>query len=167
MINIELADQLPNDAVFKSLQQKDYPALFLGFQILTEYDNQRLSIDAKYNPVKITHHCGKSLCYLYGIKLTPNYHIESVFNIIKQQVKQQNLNLSVYENVLNQFGMSCKDTYRSFNPGLYPIDLDNLKKVCNDSFNTDKKIFQHLLCIDETSFDFQKFASLKLFILTK
>ena len=49
---------------------------------------------------------------------------------------------------------------------MYPIDFDNLKSICEDSFNEDKKIFQHLLNIDEKVFDFQKFASLRLFILT-
>jgi hypothetical protein len=67
---------------------------------------------------------------------------------------------------LSQFSFSCKETYSFFDKGIYPIDFVNLKSICDDSFNNDKKIFQHILGLDDKVFDFQKFSSLKLFILT-
>lgn len=162
MISIELADDLPNVKQLHSLTKNEYPCLFLGFVIRNEYDNQRLQIDKKYSPIKFFH---KDIIF-YGIKLTANANIQNITNIIKQQELHNNSTLPVYENILNQFSMSCKNTHRWFMKGIYPIDFDNLKKVCTDNFNEDKKIFQHMLCIDEKVFDFQKFASLKLFIFT-
>lgn len=162
MISIELAEDKPNIASLYNPPETFFPCLFLGFVIRNEYDNQRLNIDKKYFPIKFKH---KDIVF-YGVKLKPNANIENIINIILQQKKRNNAKLSVYENVLNQFSMSCKNTYRWFIDGIYPIDFDNLKNVCLDDFKDDKKIFQHMLCIDENKFDFQKFASLKLFIFT-
>ena len=92
-----------------------------------------------------------------------------IINSLSKQIELQEkqvMNLAIYKNLLSQFGFDCKETYSFFSPGTYPVDFNNLKSVCTDEFNTDKKIFQHLLNLDENIFEFQKFSSLKLFILT-
>jgi len=146
---------------------KEYPILFLGFVIKNQYDNLRVNIDSKYNPVNLLHFSKdrKTVTAFKGVKLTPNSNVKKLFNAIKIQ-ENLSMNLGTYENLLNQYGFACKETYGYFTPGTYPIDFNNLKSICEDSFNTDKKIFQHLLGLDEKNFDFQKFSSLKLFILT-
>lgn len=168
MIDISLADQLPDFKTFKTLDSSDYPCLFLGFIINSEYDNQRMHIDEKYNPIKIVHQIDPDVfvAAFYGIRLTPNDVVKNLINTIVSQRQKGVLTKAVYENILNQYNMSCKHTYLLMRDSIYPIDFVNLKSVCIDSFNNDKKIFQHLLSIDEKVFDFQKFAALKLFVLT-
>ena len=150
------------------LDKNMYPKLFLGFLIKNQYDNERLDLNPKYNPIKICHIDHKNQCMvgLFGIFLKPNKNVSKVIDTILSQEKTDNINLLVYNNILNQHNLSCKETYGYFKHGIYPIDFENLKNVCDESFNSDKKIFQHLLSLDEKVFDFQKFASLKLFILT-
>ena len=103
---------------------------------------------------------------LKGVLLKPNASMVKVINAIVNQEKTGNIGLVTYENLISQYNLSCKNTYKHFQKGVYPIDFNNLKSICNDSFNEDKKIFQHLLNLKEDVFDFQKFASLKLFILS-
>lgn len=167
MININLVNDAVNTSCFEIIDTKEYPLLFLGYIIKTEYDNKRINLVDKYNPISFLHFSKdkKSAVALKGVKLTPNHQIKELYRGIAAQEKLA-MNLVVYENLLNQYNFACKETYALFSPGMYPIDFNNLKTICEDSFNTDKKIFQHLLGIDEKVFDFQKFSSLKLFILT-
>jgi len=140
-------------------------ALFLGFVIKNEYDNRRLKISERYTPVRLLHTIEKDILIpLYGTFLTPNKNIKQLYTVIEDQ-QQNTLNLLTYKNILSQFNLTCDNTYSWFNKCMFPIDFNNLKSVCDDEFNTDKKIFQHILNIDENHFDFQTFASLKLFIL--
>lgn len=165
MIDIELSEQLPSSP-FPTLKEKELPCLFFGFNIRNEYDNQRLKINEKYNPSRICYILPDFNAFLlYGIKLTPNKHVKTIFNIVEQRKKT--LTLTAYENILNEFNLTCKETHGWFKPEwrIYPIDFENLKLVCDDHFNTDKKIFQHMLDIDEKVFEFQKFSSLRLFLI--
>lgn len=169
MIDIDLVNKHPNVQEYNLLTKESYPALFLGFIIKNEYDNQRIQLNTEYNPTNLVHTV-KSKEGVYGIAmkgilLKPNEKVLKLFKAIQEQEKLS-MNLVIYENLLSQFNFACKETYSYFSKGLYPIDFTNLKSICDDSFNTDKKIFQHLLGIEENIFDFQKFADLKVLILT-
>jgi hypothetical protein len=170
MIDISLVNTTPNLNEFKTLPYS-YPVLFLGLHIKNEYDNCRITLNQEYNPIKFLHFLkvenNSVTCQpLYGIILKPNENIKKLMNAITEQENIGNMNLVIYENLISQYNLSCKETYRHFQRGVHPIDFANLKTICDDSFNTDKKIFQHLMNIKEDVFDFQKFASLKLFILS-
>jgi hypothetical protein len=167
MIDIDLINKPANSETFNFLDPKDYPFLFLGFIIKNEYDNRRIKISDTYTPVNFYHPSKdrQALTLLKGIKLIPNSNVIGLIKSITNQEKV-GINLTTYQNLLNQYGFACKETYSLFDKGFYPIDFNNLKTVCDNSFNTDKKIFQHLLNLDEKVFDFQKFSSLKLIILT-
>lgn len=167
MIDIDLINRQPNFDDYSIATPDEYPMLFLGFVIKNEYDNQRIKLSEKFNTLKFLHISKdrKTGTALKGIKLTPNDNVKKLCNQLQQQEKMS-INLVIYENLLSQYGFACKETYSYFSPGSYPIDFDNLKSICTDSFKDDKKIFQHLLNLDEKVFDFQKFSSLKLFILT-
>ena len=137
-----------------------------------QFPEFELKLNEKYNPKKfitfITDSKGvpTGMIPFYGITLTPTDNVRKLMQTLKSQEKQGLMNLVVYENLISQFNLQCKETYGYFQQGVYPIDFTNLKSICDDTFNSDKKIFQHLLDIDEKVFDFQRFASLKLFILT-
>lgn len=167
MIDIDLVNKPFDFKNYSIATQDEYPMLFLGFVIKNQYDDLRIKISEKYNPISFIHFSKdrKTFTALKGVKLTPNDTISKLSKQIDIQEKVT-MNLVTYENLLNQFGFACRETYSYFSPGTYPIDFNNLKSVCTDNFNTDKKIFQHLLNIDESIFEFQKFSSLKLFILT-
>lgn len=167
MIDIELTNKHTNLENYSIATLDEYPMLFLGFVIKNEYDNLRIKLNETFNPISFIH-LGKDRqtgVPLKGIKLKPN---DTVKQLMRQIVYQEKvtMNLVVYENLLSQYNFACKDTYSYFSTGMYPIDFNNLKSICIDNFNTDKKIFQHLLGLDEKVFEFQKFSSLKLFILT-
>jgi hypothetical protein len=167
MIDIELVNNPVNTSNFDIIVTNQYPILFLGFMIKNEYDNKRIQLNEKYSPINLLHISKdkKTVVAMKGVKLTPNQNIKNILNAIKKQ-ESLLMNLITYENLLNQYNLFCKETYSYFSPGMYPVDFENLKSVCDDSFNQDKKIFQHLLGLEEKVFDFQKFSSLKLFILT-
>lgn len=167
MIDFNLIDEPIKFENFTVPTKEEYPMLVLGSIIRNEYDNQRIQLNEKYNPVNILHYSKdkQNVVLLKGVKLQANNTITKLFKNILEQEKH-NINLVVYQNLINQYNLACKETYALFFPGLYPVDFNNLKSICDDSFNEDKKIFQHLLNIDEKVFDFQKFASLRLFILT-
>ena len=167
MIDFNLIDEPIDTSSFTVPVKEEYPMLVLGVFIKNEYDNQRIQINEKFNPINILHYSKdkESVALFKGVKLKANKTMLNLFNSILLQEKN-NINLKVYQNLINQYNLACKETYAIFLPGTYPIDFNNLKSICDDSFNNDKKIFQHLLNIDEKIFDFQKFASLKLFILT-
>ena len=172
MIPISLVDSPINLSEFNIFSSHNLPVLFLGFFIKNEYDNKRLNISDKYNPIKIIlfedsekTDSEKTVTPLYGVLLKPNQTVIDTFKTIKQQNELGEMNLSTYKNILSQYGLSCDETYHHFSKKIYPVDFTNLKSVCTDKFSSDKKIFQHLLSIDETQFNFQSFASLKLLIL--
>lgn len=169
MIDIKFVEQDVNIANYTLLDDSSYPILFLGFIIKNEYDNLRIRINEKYSPINLIHRIktsenGRGIC-LKGICLKPNNTIKQLFAALQSQ-ETLLMNVAVYENLLNQYELACKETYSLFSKGVYPIDFNNLKSVCDNEFNVDKKIFQHMLNLDEKSFDFQKFSSLKLFALT-
>lgn len=167
MIDFNLIDEPINIENFTVPVKEEYPMLVLGSIIRNEYDNQRIILNEEYHPLNILHYSKdkENVVLLKGVKLQANTIIKNLFSSILNQEKN-NINLITYQNLISQYNLACKETYALFFPGMYPIDFDNLKSICEDSFNEDKKIFQHLLNIDEKVFDFQKFASLRLFILT-
>jgi hypothetical protein len=171
MIPISLVDTPVNVEEFKILTPAETKyALFLGFIIRNEYDNKRLKIAENFKPVKFLHVKRKdnqiTECIpLYGVLLTPNSAIVNLMKTVRSQEKVKEMPLITYRNILSQYNFSCDNTYSLYSDMIYPIDFTNLKSVCDDTFNEDKKVFQHLLSLDEKHFDFQSFASLKLLIL--
>lgn len=183
MIDIELTNQEIDVKTFTDkssgeIVPESYPMLFFGTVICNEYDNQRVKLSKQYDPKSFLHAFKAifndenaddlkcvSILPLRGIILKPNDVVKSLVKLITDQEKN-GINLKTYQNILSQFNMTCNDTYHGFGLGAYPIDFINLKSVSDDEFKNDKKIFQHLLGLNEKGFDFQRYTSLKLFILT-
>jgi len=49
---------------------------------------------------------------------------------------------------------------------VYPIDFNKFRYLSQGEGSKDKKILQHMLNLDESKFDFQKFGSILSLILT-
>jgi hypothetical protein len=175
MIDISLTEQPVNTDSFDAFDEK-LPCLFLGFAIKNEYDNQRLEICEKYNPKKrlfIFENKDEgskineefSVLPLYGLFLPLNAVGTAVAKTLLNQEVVGNMNISIYETILDEHNMSCKDAYSYLNKRVYPVDFKHFKKITNDSIRDDNKILQHLLNLNEDKFDFQKFGAFKLLIL--
>jgi hypothetical protein len=169
MIDISLIDEPIAIEEFEK-NKIDVPCLFLGFIIKNEYDNQRLHINEKFNPRKslyVYNGEGKDLSILplYGVTFEANETALSIVKLLDKQEKNNNVNIIVYENILQQFNLSCNECYGHFTKKIYPIDFKHLRKLTDDPAAKDKKILQHMLDFSENKFDFQKFGSLKILIL--
>jgi hypothetical protein len=146
------------------------PSIFLGFIIKNEYDNQRLKINEDYQPkrfLRVYKINGESqLLPLYGFCLKLNGMGENIVNIISKQEQSFEINLTLYQNMLNEYNLSCNDCYAYFKSGVYPIDFNKFRILTDDKKSKDKKILQHMLNLNENKFDFQKFGSVLSLILT-
>ena len=170
MIDISLIEKPVVMDDYNPLDNK-FPVLFLGFIIKNEYDNQRLQLNENLNVEKKVHiwydKKEKLKCLpLYGLFLKLNSKGVKIANNLKQQRKSGNMNLIVYENILDQHECTCNDCYGYFDTNVYPVDFKNFDTLTDDEISKDKKILQHLLEIDENKFDFQKFGSFITLILT-
>jgi len=169
MIDISLVEEPIAIEEFEK-NKINVPCLFLGFIIKNEYDNKRLRINEKYNPKKslYVYNGNKkdlSILPLYGVTFELNDIALSLVKLLDKQEKNDNVNIIVYENLLQQFDLSCNECYGYFSKKIYPIDFKHLRKLTNDDAVKDKKILQHMLDFKENKFDFQKFGSLKILIL--
>tara|TARA_R100000278_G_C5418714_1_gene145791 strand:- start:147 stop:665 length:519 start_codon:yes stop_codon:yes gene_type:complete len=168
-IDITLATVDCNLSDFSEFKTK-LPTLFLGFVIKNEYDNQRLTLSEKYSPSKqlfLFERPDKtcSLLPLYGIFLNLNDIGVKLSSVLLQQDLEGKMDLKNYQKLLYEYRVSCNDYYSYLNKRVYPIDFNCLDKITNDEISKDKKILQHLLCLDENKFDFHKFGAFKLLIL--
>ena len=170
MVNITLVEEPVNIDKFTEFGEK-LPTLFLGFAIKNEYDHQRLEINEKYNPKKQVFLFEKEegefrLLPLYGLFLPLNGMGVKLANTLLDQDLNNKLNIKQYEAILTEYNLSCYNSYSYLNKRIYPVNLDSFSKLTNSPVSKDKKILQHLLNLDENTFDFQKFGSFKVLILT-
>ena len=90
----------------------------------------------------------------------------NIVDLITAQEKSYDINLVVYQNLISEFNLTCNDCYAYFKSGIYPIDFNKFRSITDDKISKDKKILQHMLNLDESKFDFQKFGSILSLILT-
>lgn len=170
MIDVSLVEKPVNGNDFNLLYEIDKPCLFIGHILKNEYDNQRLQLNDDYNPVKFftiySENGELKLLPLYGILRELNDEGKRLVKLLKGQENRGNINLIIYENIINQHDITCNDCYAYYKQHIYPIDFNKFRKLTDDEIATDKKILQHLLNLDESKFDFQKFGSILSLILT-
>tara|TARA_R110002020_G_scaffold284342_2_gene499956 strand:- start:1997 stop:2506 length:510 start_codon:yes stop_codon:yes gene_type:complete len=163
MIDVALIDTPVNCDDFENIIPRE-PCVFIGFILKNEYDNQRLKINEKFIPRKFlkVFKTDKKLeiAPLYGVCLELNETGQKLRKLIKKQEVVKNINLVVYENILSQFELTCHDCYGYFKNGIYPIDFNKFRYLTDDKISEDKKILQHMLNLNESKFDFQKFGSI-------
>ena len=168
-IDISLASVDCNLSDFSEFTPK-LPTLFLGFVIKNEYDNKRLTISEKYNPVKQLFLFERSdemvsLLPLYGTYFKLNSIGKKLASVLLDEDLNRNMDLKSYQNILYEYNVTCNDYYSYLNKRIYPIDFNCLDMITDDENSKDPKILQHLLCLDENKFDFHKFGAFKLLIL--
>jgi len=170
MIDVSLVDEPVNGNDFDLIFEYDRPCLFIGYILKNEYDNQRLKLNEDYYPVKFfapySEDGAMKLLPLYGILRNLNEQGLKISKILSEQKNRANINLIIYENIINQFDITCSDCYGYYKEDIYPIDFNKFRHLTDDGISKDKKILQHLLNLDESKFDFQKFGSITCLLLT-
>ena len=170
MIDISLVDQEVNIEKYSEFKEK-LPTLFLGFAIKNEYDNVRLKICDSFKPERQLFLFEKrktnkfGLLPLYGLFLDLNDLGKKLANTLLEQDLNDKLTLQSYENILDEYNVSCHNSYSYLNKRIYPLDFKHFTELTDSNLKNDKKILQHMLQIDEDKFDFQQFGSFKLLIL--
>jgi hypothetical protein len=183
MIDIALTDQPVNTDNFTAFDKK-LPCLFLGFAIKNEYDNKRLKICPSYNPDRKLfvfeqtktpgyNAIGSDASSTYSVNVMPLYGLflelnKSGKHLAKTLLNEEvggNIDIGRYEKIIAEFNFSCSNSYSYLQKRIYPVDINHLKELTDNSLGDDNKVLQHLLEMDDNRFDFQKFGSFKLLIL--
>jgi hypothetical protein len=151
LINVEFAQEALKLDSFKFIPAEKYPYSIIGFQLKNFYDQQRIKIKSKYHTKDIIHPLPTSdstVACFRGIKIL----LREKYNpLIKQLVKfntilSDRIDIDVYRNLLEEYGLSCSDCFSFLKKGVYPIDGKCLSEISNiditleslyeDAFNT-------------------------------
>jgi hypothetical protein len=119
---------------FTLLEQPESATLFYGIILRSEFDNDRIKINKNFKPkkfytvIKTENEFG--IFYFYGsfIKTSTEYkdlftNLDSFAHLNKHQ------NINNYKKILSLFNLSCKETFRFFSQGIYPIDSEHREKL--------------------------------------
>jgi len=172
MINSNLVNVAVRDYdQYRTAEVDELPTLFLGFIMTNEYDNQRLKLNAKYNPVKLMYlHEDEStnlgVMLLYGLLLPLNELGSEVHKKLLERDNAKGLDLDVYKDIIGQYNLSCNNSSYCLKKRVYPVDFKYFKKLTDDEIIEDEKILQHLLGIGDNKYAVEEFGAFKVVILT-
>ena len=84
----------------------ELPSLFLGFVMTNEYDNQRLKLVEKYNPIKLLYLYEKEdgdlgVLFLYGLLLPLNELGKEIHKKLLDQENNEGMNHEIYSSIIN------------------------------------------------------------------
>lgn len=91
------------------------PKVFIGCNIKSEYDEQRIKIKENLNPQRILH-CDRNL---YGVLFEPDMK-HSYF--VKYLGHFKSIDLFGYSKILNEYSLSSEENFGYLEHGLYPVD---------------------------------------------
>ena len=168
LIDVESAQEPVDLNKFTLIPAEKYPYSIIGFQLKNSYDQQRIKIKSKYNTKDIIHPLPSSaltaICYR-GIKI----HIREKYQPLLDQLKKfntiltDNVDISVYENLLSDYNLTCNECYAFLRKGVYPVDGSCLNELSNIDITLES--------LYEGAFNtksvpaFQSFSSFTIFIL--
>lgn len=117
---------------------------FIGCNILSEYDEDRIKIKDHLNPKRIFHRKR----YLYGIFLDPK---KEHLSLIQQLNSVKDIDFFTYEKIISEFNFTCKENFAYLEDGVYPLDpshvceyMPNLKYDDFFEDNTEIPIYQKI-----------------------
>jgi hypothetical protein len=168
MVDIDSIQEPLNLDKFRLLSDDKYPYSIIGFQLKNSYDQQGIKVKSKYNTKDIIHllpTAKMSPTFFRGIKI----HIREKYFPLIEQFKKLNtilndsINVDVYKNLLEEYGLTCNECYAFLRKGVYPVDGSCLSKISNIDITLES--------LYENAFDtknvpaFQSFSSFTIFIL--
>tara|TARA_R110000824_G_scaffold390012_1_gene586308 strand:+ start:464 stop:1015 length:552 start_codon:yes stop_codon:yes gene_type:complete len=170
-IDLNLTHQEVDPSLFEPIDYNQIPKLFLGFIIKNNFEFNALQCN---DIVKDRAHlCGFEgqiePVYLRGIFMDPSPAVEKIIEKLEQIISiDVNIIFNQYIQILNQFNLSCNNTYAYLMDGIYPIDIIHLNKVTQNKDNQPKSYVEYaseILHEDKVPWFFT--PELKLLILTK
>jgi hypothetical protein len=163
---LELINKEPSSKYESSdLYFKDGSFLFLGFEIKSEYDEKRLTINASLSPKYIRHEIiidgDKFAKYYYGIILKGNKLYDRLSHnlIISSTNKKFELNTEAYIRLCQEYNLCTDNSYRYYHPGIYPFD--DIKSLYEKTIN------YSLFFANEYVLFYQGIASVQPYIFCK
>lgn len=151
LINIDSAEEALKLDSFKFIPAEKYPYSIIGFQLKNFYDQQRIKLKSKYRTKDIIHPLPTSdlaVACFRGIKILIREKYQPFIEQLKKfnTVLSDRIDVTVYENLLNEYGLTCSDCYSFLKKGVYPVDGKCLSEISNiditleslyeDAFNT-------------------------------
>lgn len=153
-------DKMLSDNLAQLPPKKDYKkitkdCLFIGTKIRNLYDEERICIKETFLPERYS---VEGLDYkLFGVvKDIPN-ECKTLLSKIKQN---KIYDLIGYSMTLQDFNLTCNESFYNLRPPIYPIDNHHIKKYI-DKFN-----YEDFICFNPEIPKFQAFSSLNLFFIT-
>lgn len=136
LLDTDLVEQPLDIDSFSYLTDEDYPSCILGFQLKNLYDQKRLIIKEKYNPVDVIHLVpGETVMpkFFRGIKLNINSNLNYFIAKLESlgALNTEKINKEYYVELLNEYKLSCNNCFAFLKKGIYPIDSEHLSRVTN------------------------------------
>lgn len=168
MLDVDLVNEPLDIDSFSYLNDEDYPACILGFQLKNLYDQKRLILNKSYNPVDVIHLVPNDAVlpkFFRGINISiKKEFLPLISHLELLGIQNKNtLNLDNYKNILKSYNLSCENCYAYLNKGIYPIDSECLNQISSADITQDElyeKVLNH-----EQSF-FQTFGYFVIYILS-
>jgi hypothetical protein len=91
------------------------PKVFIGCNIKSEYDENRIKIKKSLNPQRISH-CERNL---YGLLFEPD---KKHSDFVKYLGHFKSIDLFGYSKILNEYSLSAEENFGYLEHSLYPID---------------------------------------------
>lgn len=127
--------------------------IFVGCNIKSSYDENRIKIKEQHNPQRINH-CDKNF---YGVLLEPSK--EHLF-LLKYLMNFKSFDLYTFNKILKENNLSCDENYAYLEKNLYPVDTKYIYNYIPD-FKYDT-FFDDSLEIPM----YQRIKSINMFFLT-
>ena len=142
----------------EDLPKKDYTkiksnSIFIGCNVKSLYDENRIKIKEEHNPRRINHHNKK----FYGVVLEPN---KKHLFLLKYLTNFKSFDLFSFNKILKENNLSCDENYAYLDKNLYPVDVKYIYNYIPE-FKYDK-FFDDDLEIPM----YQRIKSVNMFLLT-
>jgi hypothetical protein len=164
-LDLSLAEEPLDVNQFKLLKAENYPVLCAGVPIKNKYDQDRINFkdsSLQENVFQVIYDRGNINCFcLKSILL----NIHNTYKPLLEQLRSKpHIKFKEYKNLLEEFNLSCDESFGFFNPSVYPIDGKHILKISTNNIS-ETDLYSKILDT-ETINPMQSFGYFSLFILT-
>jgi hypothetical protein len=158
---LDLADQSVDDSRYIPYSQFEQPIILFGSYVKSLYDEHRFTIKSAFKPINLK---VSDRCY-HGITLQPSSLFKSVCNVLRDFPFDHTDHINIYKQRLQLYNMTCDECFAYLQPGVFPIDISNLKLL---TINNRYIQMNHQLLLDDHDGELPWYSQLgqfKLYIM--